>query len=101
MITVRLYYYFYQDGTFEYEVKATGELNTHVSAEDEGANGMGTIVAPQINARYHQHFFTMRIDPMIDGQQNSVQQVDTYSLPYPTGHPKNPFGNGLTVFIPF
>ncbi|KAK4517236.1 uncharacterized protein ATC70_000568 [Mucor velutinosus] len=91
-----LYYYFYQDGTFEYEVKATGELNTHVLAEDEGTNGMGTIVAPQINAQYHQHFFTMRIDPMIDGQRNSVQQVDTYSLPYPTGHPKNPFGNGFT-----
>ncbi|KAI8979475.1 copper amine oxidase [Mycotypha africana] len=91
-----LYYYFYQDGTFEYEVKATGELNTHVLAEDESAAGMGTIVAPQINAQYHQHFFTMRIDPMIDGQNNSVQQVDTYTLPYPTGHPKNPFGNGFT-----
>ncbi|KAI8079609.1 copper amine oxidase [Gilbertella persicaria] len=72
-----LYYYFYQDGTFEYEVKATGELNTHVLAEDESPEGMGTIVAPQINAQYHQHFFTMRIDPMIDGQNNSVQKVDT------------------------
>lgn len=92
-----LYYYFYQDGTFEYEVKATGELNTHVLAEDETPNGMGTMVAPQINAQYHQHFFTMRIDPMIDGQANSVQQVDTYSLPYPTGHPKNRFGNGFTT----
>lgn len=30
-----LYYYFYQDGTIKYEVKATGELNTHVLAEDE------------------------------------------------------------------
>lgn len=30
-----LYYYFYQDGTIQYEVKATGELNTHVLAEDE------------------------------------------------------------------
>ncbi|KAI8377175.1 copper amine oxidase [Choanephora cucurbitarum] len=92
-----LYYYFYQDGTFEYEVKATGILNTHVLAEDESPSGMGTIVAPQINAQYHQHFFTMRIDPMIDGINNSVQRVDTYSLPYPTGHPLNPFGNGFTT----
>lgn len=38
----------------------------------------------------------MRIDPMIDGQQNSVQQVDTYPLDYPTGHPKNLTGNGFT-----
>lgn len=65
-------------------------------AEDETTAGFGTIVAPQINAQYHQHFFTMRIDPMIDGQQNSVQQVDTYSLDYPTGHPKNLTGNGFT-----
>ncbi|GAA5795012.1 copper amine oxidase [Helicostylum pulchrum] len=91
-----LYYYFYQDGTFEYEVKATGELNTHVLAEDETTGGFGTIVAPQINAQYHQHFFTMRIDPMIDGQKNSVQRVDTYTLDYPTGHPKNLTGNGFT-----
>lgn len=92
-----LYYYFYQDGTFEYEVKATGELNTNVLAEDETPGGFGTMVAPQINAQYHQHFFTMRIDPMIDGINNSVCQIDTVSLPYPTGHPKNPYGNGFTA----
>lgn len=65
-------------------------------AEDETTGGFGTIVAPQINAQYHQHFFTMRIDPMIDGQKNSVQRVDTYTLDYPTGHPKNLTGNGFT-----
>jgi primary-amine oxidase len=64
-------------------------------AEDEIAAPYGTIVAPQINAQYHQHFFTMRVDPMIDGQNNSVVQVDTSALPYPTGHPKNMFGNGF------
>ncbi|KAI8989332.1 copper amine oxidase [Pilobolus umbonatus] len=92
-----LYYYFYQDGTFEYEVKATGELNIHVLAEDETPGGFGTIVAPQLNAQYHQHFFTMRIDPMIDGRNNSISSVETRSLPFPTGHPKNPFGNGFTT----
>ncbi|CEP08856.1 hypothetical protein [Parasitella parasitica] len=95
-----LYYYFYQDGTFEHhKVKVTGELNTHVLAEDEGTNGMGTIVAPQINAQYHQHFFTMRIDPMTDDQQNSVQQINTYSLPYPTGHPENPFDGNSSDYL--
>ncbi|ORZ18896.1 copper amine oxidase [Absidia repens] len=90
-----LYYYFYQDGTFEYEVKATGELNTHVLAEDETPGGYGVTVAPQINAQYHQHFFTMRIDPMIDGPNNTVGQVDCHRVPYPTGHPNNAFGNGF------
>ncbi|KAG0175739.1 hypothetical protein DFQ28_003217 [Apophysomyces sp. BC1034] len=90
-----LYYYFYQDGSFQYEVKATGELNTHVLAEDETPGEYGVMVAPQINAQNHQHFFTMRIDPMIDGVNNSVCQVDTQRLPYPTGHPKNAYGNGF------
>ncbi|KAI8379319.1 copper amine oxidase [Radiomyces spectabilis] len=90
-----LYYYFYQDGTFEYEVKATGELNTHVLAEDETPGDYGVMVAPQINAQHHQHFFTMRIDPMIDGLNNSVAQVDTHRSPFPTGHPRNEFGNGF------
>ncbi|KAF7731274.1 hypothetical protein EC973_000690 [Apophysomyces ossiformis] len=92
-----LYYYFYQDGSFQYEVKATGELNTHVLAEDETPGDYGVMVAPQINAQNHQHFFTMRIDPMIDGVNNSVCQVDTQALPYPTGHPRNAFGNGFAT----
>ncbi|KAI7859415.1 copper amine oxidase [Circinella umbellata] len=90
-----LYYYFYQDGTFEYEVKATGELNTHVLAEDETPGDYGVIVAPQINAQYHQHFFTMRIDPMIDGPNNSVVQYDSYTSPFPTGHERNKYGNAF------
>ncbi|CAO3702732.1 unnamed protein product [Rhizopus stolonifer] len=90
-----LYYYFYQDGTFEYEVKATGELNTHVLAKDETPEGYGVIVAPQINAQHHQHFFTMRIDPMIDGVKNSVASVDVEPVPYPTGHPNNVYGNAF------
>ncbi|CAO3701876.1 unnamed protein product [Rhizopus stolonifer] len=90
-----LYYYFYQDGSFQYEVKATGELNTHVLAEDETPGDYGVEVAPQINAQHHQHFFTMRIDPMIDGVNNTVAKVDVERVPYPTGHPKNAFGNGF------
>ncbi|KAI9015690.1 copper amine oxidase [Phycomyces nitens] len=90
-----LYYYFYQDGSFQYEVKATGELNTHVLAEDETPGPYGVMVAPQINAQYHQHFFTMRIDPMIDGTNNSICKVDTQRVPHPTGHPNNMYGNGF------
>ncbi|KAG1453664.1 hypothetical protein G6F56_007513 [Rhizopus delemar] len=90
-----LYYYFYQDGSFQYEVKATGELNTHVLAEDETPGDYGVEVAPQINAQHHQHFFTMRIDPMIDGVSNTVAKVDVERVPYPTGHSKNVFGNGF------
>ncbi|KAI9274189.1 copper amine oxidase [Sporodiniella umbellata] len=89
------YYYFYQDGSFQYEVKATGQLSTTVLAKDEIPEGYGTTVAPQVNAPHHQHFFTMRIDPMIDGINNSVASVDVHVDPLATGHPNNQFGNGF------
>ncbi|KAI8097629.1 copper amine oxidase [Halteromyces radiatus] len=89
------YFYLYQDGSIQYEVKATGELNTCVLAEDEDPRPYGTTVAPQIVGQYHQHFFCMRIDPMIDGEQNSVAQVDFIPSEHPTGHPDNPAGNAF------
>ncbi|KAI9272971.1 copper amine oxidase [Phascolomyces articulosus] len=93
-----LYYYFYQDGTFQYEVKATGELNTQVLAVDEDAAPYGTMVAPQIDAQHHQHLFSMRIDPMIDGRNNSVAETDVYASPHPVGHPQNMVGNAFSPY---
>ncbi|KAG2226618.1 hypothetical protein INT45_005104 [Circinella minor] len=90
-----LYYYFYQDGSFQYEIKATGELNTHVLAEDEDPTPYGSIVAPQVVGQHHQHLFMMRIDPMIDGPNNSVMQVDVVPASYPVGHADNPVGNAF------
>ncbi|KAI9499304.1 copper amine oxidase [Zychaea mexicana] len=92
-----LYFYFYQDGTFQYEVKATGELNTHILAEDEDPAPYGTIVAPQVVGQHHQHLFMMRIDPMVDGIDNSVMQVDVVPSTDPVGHPDNRVGN---AFVP-
>ncbi|KAI7887482.1 hypothetical protein K492DRAFT_217507 [Lichtheimia hyalospora FSU 10163] len=90
-----LYYYFYQDGTIQFEVKATGELNTHVLAHDEDAAPYGTIVAPQIDAQHHQHLFNMRIDPMLDGTHNSVAELDVVVSDLPVGHPDNKVGNSF------
>jgi primary-amine oxidase len=59
----------------QYEIKATGELNTHALAEDECPKPYGTIVAPQIVGQHHQHLFTMRIVPMVDGPENSIEQA--------------------------
>ncbi|KAJ2956148.1 hypothetical protein NQZ79_g7968 [Umbelopsis isabellina] len=96
------YWHLYQDGSINYEIKATGIVNTHVLAEDETPGPFGTMVAPQINAQHHQHFFTMRIDPMLDGLNNSIAQVDVQAVEEPVGHPNNKYGNGFypktTVF---
>ena len=37
----------------------------------------GTLVAPQVVAHNHQHFFNVRLDMMVDGKENSVYEVDT------------------------
>ena len=74
---------FYQDGTIECEVKLTGILN--VGALDEGeVPKYGTMVAPQVNAPYHQHFFNFRIDPMLDGVKNAVCRNALHRRSYPS-----------------
>lgn len=81
---------FYQDGTLEVEVKLTGMVNT--GALDEGETSKyGTLIAPQLNAPYHQHFFVFRLDTQIDGVKNSVVEVNT--VPEEKG-PENPYHNG-------
>lgn len=82
---------FYPDGTIECEVKLTGILN--VGALEEGeVSKYGTMVAPQVNAPYHQHFFNFRIDTMLDGVNNSL--VESYTVAEEPG-PDNPNNNAF------
>lgn len=84
---------FYQDGTLEMEVKLTGILNS--GALDEGEKTKyGTMVAPQLNAPYHQHFFNFRLDTQLDGNRNSVVEVNT--VPEKQGS-DNPYSNGFYI----
>ncbi|KII94247.1 hypothetical protein PLICRDRAFT_171908 [Plicaturopsis crispa FD-325 SS-3] len=89
-------YHFYQDGTIELEIRLTGILQTYV-AKDGEPNPFGTTVAPKVNAHYHQHIFSIRVDPMVDGLQNSVVETDIEALSAPTGSAENYAGNGFTV----
>ncbi|OXA45327.1 Copper amine oxidase 1, partial [Folsomia candida] len=56
----------------------------------------GTLLThtPGILAQNHQHFFAVRIDTEIDGNENSVAMVDVVP-DGPTGSPQNPYGNGF------
>jgi primary-amine oxidase len=47
-------YLFYQDGSIEMEIRLTGILQVYVAADEE-KSPYGTVVAPNINAHYHQH----------------------------------------------
>src|SRR5437588_5775497 len=85
------FWYFYQDGTIQFEVKMTGIMNT--GAVPPGVKPKyGQLVAPQLNAPIHQHFFNVRLDMMVDGLNNSVYEVHTEAEP---PGPENPYGNAF------
>jgi primary-amine oxidase len=86
------FWYLYQDGMIEFEVKLTGVLSTGAVAPGERP-AHGTLVAPQLNAMVHQHFFNMRLDLDVDGTDNAVDEVWTESIP---PGPENPYGNAFS-----
>ncbi|KAM0471706.1 hypothetical protein ACHAP7_008971 [Fusarium lateritium] len=86
---------FHQDGTIQPEIKLTGILNTYALNEGEDAGPWGTEVYPQVNAHNHQHLFCLRVNPMIDGVNNTVNMVDTVASEAPVGSAQNKYGNAF------
>lgn len=87
------FWYFYQDGNIQFEIKMTGIMNTGAVPPGETSK-YGQLVAPQLNAPIHQHMFNIRLDMMVDGLNNSVYEVHTESEPL---GPDNPHGNAFFV----
>ncbi|GJJ14192.1 hypothetical protein Clacol_008454 [Clathrus columnatus] len=85
------------DGTIEFEVKLTGILNVYPLAEGETSTPFSTTVAPRVSAQYHQHLFSLRIDPMFDGLHNSVVESDVIAVSAPTESKENWAGNAFTT----
>jgi primary-amine oxidase len=87
------FWYLHTDGTIGYEVKLTGIISTGAVAQGtEPAHG--TVVAPGLYGPHHQHFFSVRLDMAIDGDANSVFEVDAAASP---AGPANPAGNAWTA----
>lgn len=84
------FWYFYQDGTIEYEIKLTGIMHTGALPPSE-TRPYGTLVAPGLYAPNHQHSFNVRMDMTVDGPQNSVYEVHCEADPEGAS---NPAGNG-------
>lgn len=89
-------YNFHTDGSIQVETRLSGILNLYIKEAGE-ANPYGVEVAPKVNAHYHQHLFSLRIDPMVDGCENTVMQTDVAPLPFPTGSKENHLGNGFVT----
>ena len=87
------YWYFYQDGSWEHEVKATGIIQT-MAIEDDDPQVTRHRIGPRLAGVHHQHFLSFRLDMEVDGPQNTVYEVDT--VPLPLG-PENPYHNTFTA----
>lgn len=90
-----VYWIFHQDGTIQLEIKLTGILNTYSLNPGEDTHGWGTEVYPGVNAHNHQHLFCLRLDPNIDGPQNTVFQVDAAAGAGEPGSRENKYGNSF------
>ncbi|KAJ3566516.1 hypothetical protein NPX13_g7100 [Xylaria arbuscula] len=84
-----------QDGTIQPEIKLTGILNTYTMNPGEDTHGWGTQVYPGVNAHNHQHLFCLRIDPNVDGPNNTVFMADAVASEAPVGSPENYYGNAF------
>jgi primary-amine oxidase len=89
-----VYWRFYQDGNIECEVRATGLMVTTPFAEGEPAPPYGTVVDHRTYASFHQHFLVARLDLDIDGEANSVLEVDSIAPPVSA---ENPHGLALVL----
>ena len=91
-------YMFYQDGNIELELRLTGIVQVYPEdPKNPSTSPFATTVAPGVQAQYHQHMFSVRVDPMIDGLSNTVVETDILPLSAPTGSPLNHAGNGFTA----
>ena len=85
------YWYFYQDGTIQMEVKLTGIVNTTGArarrARPPRHRGRAAAACP-----YHQHYFNARLDLAVDGEDNTVEEVNTRE---PAGRPRQPLQQRL------
>ena len=91
------YWYFYQDGTIQLEVKMTGVMSNGAVRPGEKPR-WGEIVAPGVYGPIHQHFFNVRLDVMVDGPGNSVYEVNTVAdAPGPENPHRNAFHTEATL----
>jgi primary-amine oxidase len=96
-----IHWIFHLEGTIEVRAQASGILlakgvpqatcqSCAAAAEGKPAEGdekTGTLVAERIVAPNHQHFFNFRLDFDVDGEANSVSELNVSSIPEAQGNP--------------
>jgi primary-amine oxidase len=82
-----------QDGSIEFEMKATGIINTAACLPGQPSK-YGAEVSPGVEGHIHQHAFCARLEMAVDGPHNSVIECNTFAEPM---GPTNPYGNAFYV----
>lgn len=82
------FWYFYQNGDIQLELKLTGVLSVGAIAPGRTPTH-GPLVAPQLYAPIHQHHFVFRLDMDVDGAANALYEINTVADPL---GPDNPYG---------
>ncbi|HJU65014.1 MAG TPA: primary-amine oxidase [Gemmatimonadaceae bacterium] len=91
---------FHQDGTLEVDAALSGIMlpkgvRAATAGEQHGtAFPSGHLVSANVVAPHHQHFFSFRLDFDVDGQRNSLHEMNTRSMPVGRG---NPSLNGMIM----
>lgn len=87
-------YVFKQDGSLEVDLALTGIMlakgvkEKRADEHHSTMSGMtGHLVAENIVAPHHQHFFSFRLDFDIDGTHNSVTELNTSAMPAGANNP--------------
>jgi primary-amine oxidase len=88
-----VYWRFYQDGSIECEVRATGLMVTSYFPPGRQP-ATGTLVDQRTYAPFHQHFIVARLDLDVDGPDNTVFACDSEALPVSDS---NPYGLALVL----
>jgi primary-amine oxidase len=86
------FWYLYQDGTIEFDVKLTGIMSTGAVPPGTTPTHGQLLNTDGLYAPIHQHVFAMRLDFDVDGTANSVYEIDTTTDP---AGPDNPLGNAF------
>ena len=98
-------YIFKQDGSLEVDLALTGIMlakgvkekradENQMGNHSEMTGNHGHLVAENIVASHHQHFFSFRLDFDVDGTANSVTEMNTSAM---SAGANNPYLNGFVM----
>ena len=90
------YWYLYLDGTIQMEVKLTVIVGVSAINEGEERPEFAPLIAPNLTSPIHQHLFCFRLDMSINGDENSIYEVN--AEPTPMG-PENEDGTAFQANV--